>query len=272
MPVGWTPSLLTLRFVSHAASLTTDAARVRLAVSARAARPVDSAQVYLQGQVSRRLSKKGRVMMQATKILNHFVGRLTRRARRAGLAQLRLAVAALLVFSSSTASAQAIPLTGAVGIMIVGQIKAITLDTPGDAFSSGTISIGTIPFAVAGGYTVSIPPNLLIDTPNKNVLTLQQFVAGAKVSGFAIEGVGFATILAHRLADGRIMAGSVAIQKGNELLTGEVTFINHTDGYVRINGTPNADIGGTIVRFDDPAGVNSIQQRSEEHTSELQSL
>src|SRR5437899_8826724 len=199
-------------------------------------------------------------MMQATKILNQFVGRLTRRARRAGLALLSLAVAALLVFSSSTASAQAIPLTGAVGIMIVGQIKAITLDTPGDAFSSGTISIGTIPFAVAGDYTVSIPRNLLIHTPNKDVLTLQQFVAGAKVSGLPIEGVGLATILANRLADGRIIAGSVAIQKGNELLTGEVTFINHTDGYVRINGTPNADIGGTIVRFNDPAGVYSIQQ------------
>src|SRR3989442_11238141 len=170
MPVGWTPSLLTLRFVSHAASLTTDAARVRVAVSARAARHVDSAQVYLQGQVSRRSSQKGRVMMQAAKILNQFVGRLARRrARRAGLTLLSLAVAALLVFSSSTASAQAIPLTGAVGIMIVGQIKAITLDTPGDAFSSGTISIGTIPFAVAGGYTRSRPRNLLLATPTKKV-------------------------------------------------------------------------------------------------------
>src|SRR3989441_9748437 len=126
-------------------------------------------------------------MMQATKILNQFVGRLARRrARRAGLALLSLAVAALLVFSSSTASAQAIPLTGAVGIVIVGQIKAITLDTPGDAFSSGTISIGTIPFAVAGGYTGSIPPNPLIDTPNKNILTLPQFVAGGKGSGFSV--------------------------------------------------------------------------------------
>src|SRR2546425_10949501 len=108
-------------------------------------------------------------MMQATKILNQFVGRLTRRARRAGLVLLSLAVAALLVFNSSTASAQAIPLTGAVGIVIVGQIKAITLDTPGDAFSSGTISIGTIPFAVAGGYTGGIPPQLSIYNPHKNV-------------------------------------------------------------------------------------------------------
>src|SRR5207245_526083 len=152
------------------------------------------------------------------KILNQFVGRLTRRARRAGLALLSLAVAALLVFSSSTASAQAVPLTGAVGIVIVGQIKAITLDTPGDAFSSGTISIGTIPFAVAGDYTVSIPRNLLIDTPNQDVLTLHQFVQGAKVSSFPIEGVVWATILTNRLADGRIMARSVALQTRHEFL------------------------------------------------------
>src|SRR5207245_4967456 len=102
--------------------------------------------------------------------------------------------------------------------------------------------------------------NHLITTPNKEVLTRQQFVQGAKVSGLPIEGVGLATILANRMADGRIIAGSVAIQKGNEFLTGEVTFINHTDGYLRINGTPNADIGGTIVRFNDPDGVYSIQQ------------
>src|SRR3989454_11031238 len=117
-------------------------------------------------------------MMQATKILNQFVGRLTRRARRAGLVLLSLAVAALLVFNSSTASAQAIPLTGAVGIVIVGQIKAITLDTPGDAFSSGTISIGTIPFAVAGGYTVSIPRHPLDHLPQKKGLAPPPSLAG----------------------------------------------------------------------------------------------
>src|SRR3989442_7892936 len=137
-------------------------------------------------------------MMQAAKILNQFVGRLARRrARRAGLTLLSLAVAALLVFSSSTASAQAIPLTGAVGIMIVGQIKAITLDTPGDAFSSGTISIGTIPFAVAGGYTGSIPPHPLIHTPNKNVPTPQQIAASGQDNGLSIESVRLATNLAQ---------------------------------------------------------------------------
>ena len=71
--------------------------------------------------------------MQAEKILNHFVGRLARRReRRAGLTPLSLALAALLVFSSSTASAQATAPASVVEITIVGLIKAITLDTPGD--------------------------------------------------------------------------------------------------------------------------------------------
>src|SRR5207245_6177820 len=132
--------------------------------------------------------------MQAEKILNHFVGRLARRrGRRAGLSPLSFALAALLVFSSSTASAQATAPASVVEITIVGLIKAITLDTPGDVFSSGTISIGTAPFAVTGDYTVIIPRNVLIDLPNGTVMTLQQFVTTAKVSGLPIEGNGLAT-------------------------------------------------------------------------------
>ena len=199
--------------------------------------------------------------MQAEKILNHFVGRLARRrGRRAGLTPLSLALAALLVFSSSTASAQATAPASVVEITIVGLIKAITLDTPGDVFSSGTISIGTAPFAVTGDYTVIIPRNVLIDLPNGTVMTLQQFVTTAKVSGLPIEGNGLATILANKMADGQAIAGSVGIVKGVETLVGQVTFINHTDGYLRINGNPNTDIGGTILRINDPAGVYTVQQ------------
>jgi len=199
--------------------------------------------------------------MQATKILNQFAGGPARRpARRAGLTVLILSLAALLVFSSGTANAQVLANTGAVSITIVGPIKAITLDTPGDPFSSGTISVGTIPLLLAGDYVVIIPRNVLIDMPNGDVLTLQQFVAGAKVSGLPIEGHGVATIQANKVADGRVIAGTVAIAKGADALTGVVTFINHTDGYLRINGTPNADLGGTMLRINDPAGVHTIQQ------------
>src|SRR2546422_5668803 len=196
-----------------------------------------------------------------TKILSQSsVGGTARRpARRVALALLSVAVAALLVLASGTASAQAPP-PGAVPITVVGLIKAITLDVPGDLFSSGTISIGTIPLAVTGDYTVIIPRNLLLDTPGNNRLTLQQFVQGGHVSGVPIEGIGLAAIRANQLVDGRIIAGSVAIQKGNESLTGDVTFINHTDGYFRIAGTPNADIGGTMVRINDPLGRYTIQQ------------
>ncbi len=196
-----------------------------------------------------------------TEILSQSVGEPARRpARRVALALLSVAVAALLVFASGTASAQVAPPPGAVPITVVGLIKAITLDVPGDVFSSGTISIGTIPLAVTGDYTVIIPRNLLLDTPGNNRLTLQQFVQTGHVSGVPIEGIGLASILANRLVDGRIIAGSVAIQKGNESLTGDVTFINYTDGYFRIAGTPNADLGGTMVRINDPLGRHTIQQ------------
>jgi len=199
-------------------------------------------------------------MIQATKILNQFVGGPRRPARRAGLTLLILALAALLVFSSGTANAQVLANTGAVSITIVGPIKAITVDTPGDPFSSGTISVGTIPLLVAGDYVVIIPRNLLIDMPNGDVLTLQQFVAGAKVSGLPIEGNGIATIQANKVADGRVLAGTVNIAKGGDILMGQVTFINHTDGYLRINGTANADLGGSMLRINDPAGVHTVQQ------------
>src|SRR5438445_13431707 len=103
-------------------------------------------------------------MTQATKFLTRFVGAPRRPARRAGLTLLILALAALLVFSSGTASAQVLANTGAVSITIVGPIKAITVDTPGDPFSSGTISVGTIPLLVAGALVVIIPRTLAIDS------------------------------------------------------------------------------------------------------------
>ena len=199
-------------------------------------------------------------MIQATKILNQFVGGPRRPAHRAGLTLLILALAALLVFSSGTANAQVLANTGAVSITIVGPIKAMTVDTPGDPFSSGTISVGTIPLLVAGDYVVIIPRNLLIDMPNGDVLTLQQFVAGAKVSGLPIEGHGIATIQANKVTDGRVIAGTVNIAKGGDILMGQITFINNTDGYLRINGTANADLGGTMLRINDPAGAHTVQQ------------
>src|SRR5437870_11079173 len=122
-------------------------------------------------------------MIQATKILNQFVGGPRRPARRAGLTLLILALAALLVFSSGTANAQVLANTGAVSITIVGPIKAMTVDTPGDPFSSGTISVGTIPLLVAGDYGLIIPRNPLIVLPNRDVPTLPLIVSRAQGCG-----------------------------------------------------------------------------------------
>src|SRR5437879_12714734 len=112
-------------------------------------------------------------MIQATKILNQFVGGPRRPARRAGLTLLILALAAVLVFSSGTANAQVLANTGAVSITIVGPIKAITLDTHGDTFSSGPISVGKIPLLLAGDYVVIIQRNLLSDMPNGSCTHMQ---------------------------------------------------------------------------------------------------
>src|SRR2546427_9523246 len=125
---------------------------------------------------------------------------------------------------------------------------------------SSDVCSSDLPLLVAGDYVVIIPRNLLIDMPNGDVLTLQQFVAGAKVSGLPIEGHGIATIQANKVTDGRVIAGTVNIAKGGDILMGQVTFINNTDGYLRINGTANADLGGTMLRINDPAGAHTVQQ------------
>src|SRR5207302_5876615 len=131
-------------------------------------------------------------MIQATKILNQFVGGPRRPARRAGLTLLILALAALLVFSSGTANAQVLANTGAVSITIVGPIKAMTVDTPGDPFSSGTISVGTIPLLVAGGYVGDIPGRPPLDLPKRDVRHPRRPVGGAKGRVLPVVGQGLA--------------------------------------------------------------------------------
>jgi hypothetical protein len=134
---------------------------------------------------------------------------------------------------------------------IVGTITQITVDAPTDVYSGGNITVGD--------YRVIVPRNLLIDLP-ANRLTLQQIVVGSNVVGVPLEGQAMATILANRLADGRVIAGDILINKGVELLTGEVTFINYTDGYLRIEGSQAQDAGGVVLRINDPSMRHTIQR------------
>ncbi len=148
---------------------------------------------------------------------------------------------------------------------ISGEVERIFLNTPGDVYAGGQL--------VVGGQNVIIPRNLLLDLP-ANRLTLQQLFAQApgvcravgqtglaKTDTCNVSGTGaLVTISANRVASGDIIAGDVLLEKGVEAVTGNVTYINHTDGYFRVNGNPGDATTGVMVRLNDPNSRHTIQQ------------
>ncbi|MDO8988881.1 MAG: Ig-like domain-containing protein [Sideroxyarcus sp.] len=164
-----------------------------------------------------------------------------------------------------SASSVATPAFGAAfNVPISGEIERISLSSPNDPWSAGEM--------VVGGQTVIIPRNLLVDLP-ANRLTLQQIFAQAPAaclaageSGLAKADTcnssgagGFVTLSANRVASGNVIAGDVFIEKGRELVTGVVTYINYDQGYFRMNGTPGSDTTGVMVRINDPTSRHTIQ-------------
>jgi hypothetical protein len=154
-------------------------------------------------------------------------------------------------------------------VTITGEIESITLDGPvTDHFAGGTMKVD--------GQTVIIPRNLVIELP-VHKLTLSQLYSEAPDScklvgqtGLAssdsvtcnttVGGMGsIASILANRQEDGRVIAGQVGIEKSQKSLTGVVTYIDHTQGYFRLNGDFSFNSGGTLVRINDPWGRHTIQ-------------
>ncbi|MCW2494076.1 MAG: tandem-95 repeat protein, partial [Frankiales bacterium] len=170
-----------------------------------------------------------------------------------------LGAVVLLPFTSSTAWA-----TPTVSL-ISGEIEQLTLNTPGDVWSGGWIRVGA--------QAVVLPRNLLMDLP-ANRLSLEQLFAAAPSScadrgesGLAksdlcnITGTGgFATIQANRTNAGDVVAGDVFIEKGREIVSGAVSYVNVDDGYFRVNGTSGSDAGGTMVRLNDPTGRHTVQR------------
>lgn len=174
-----------------------------------------------------------------------------------------LSLAALAAVVTPSLAQGPDPITGAA---ISGHIDSITIDNPADVFSGGRI--------VVAGQSVVIPRNLLIDLP-ANRLTLQQLYADAPSAAVAagVTGLakadgpqftsGFATVLANRQAGGTVIAGEILIEKGVDVVMGKVTYINHDEGYLRINGTTRTsgvDPGdGVLLRINDPTGRHTIQ-------------
>ncbi|QPK63618.1 thrombospondin type 3 repeat-containing protein [Methylomonas sp. LL1] len=152
----------------------------------------------------------------------------------------------------------------ATNALIVGDIERLTLDDPNDHWSGGLL--------IVGGQSIILPRNLLIDLP-ANRLTLQQIFEQApanckaasesglaKADGCSGGNRGFATIHANRTNAGNLIAGDVFLEKGTGTTSGVVSYIDHSDGYLRINGLPNDPKTGVMLRLNDPDGRHSIQQ------------
>ena len=149
---------------------------------------------------------------------------------------------------------------------VIGEIEEITLNDPAskDHWQGGAM--------IVGGQHIIIPRNLLIDLP-ANRVTLQQLYDDAPASclaksesGLAKKDLcnttgagGIATIAANRTSSGNVIAGDVLIEKAVESVAGQITFINYDQGYFRINGTPDIDTAGIMVRINDPTSRHTKQ-------------
>jgi cytochrome c peroxidase len=160
-----------------------------------------------------------------------------------------------------TTSATAAAVTSA---PLVGEIQELSVDDPNDTWSGGTL--------VVAGQRVTLPRNLLIDLPANRLSLTQLFRSAPEAclatgeSGLARTdtcrgtlGGGIATILANRGDGGNVIAGDVFVEKGVEALSGIVTFIDYTQGYLRVSGAPGDATTGTLVRINDPTSRFTIQ-------------
>ena len=148
---------------------------------------------------------------------------------------------------------------------ITGEIERLTLNSQTDPWSGGIM--------VVGGQNIILPRNLLMDLP-ANRLTLNQIFTQAPPaclqraeSGLAKADFcnanktgAIATIHANRTSAGNVIAGDIFIQKGVDTVKGNVTYINYTDGYFRLNGILNDANTGVMVRINDPGNRHTVQQ------------
>lgn len=182
---------------------------------------------------------------------------------RPGIGNIRTALKliTLLIGGVWFVSADATPVTAPV----TGEIEKITVNDITDHWSGGVI--------VAGGQNIIIPKNLLIDLPANRVTLQQLFIEAtdacqaknetglAKADTCNYSGTGgIATIHATRIDNGNVIAGDVFIQKGVEVVSGQITYINYDEGYFHINGKTGSPIGGVMVRLNDPDSRHTIQQ------------
>lgn len=147
---------------------------------------------------------------------------------------------------------------------ITGEIERIVLNDAGDVYSGGQM--------VVGGQNVIIPRNLLFDLP-ANRLTLQQLFSEAPASCLATHETGlaktdtcntsgkggFASLSANRVATGDNIVGDGFIEKGQESVKGNVTYIDYAGGWFMVNGRAGDPTTGVMVRLNDPSSRHTLQ-------------
>lgn len=159
------------------------------------------------------------------------------------------------------------PVQDATKVILTGDIERISLDNPSDVFSAGLIEMS--------GMRVIIPANMVLRA-SLQYFTLQELFTKATAAcraknqtGLALSDTCFyesraaiATILANRTSSGTVIAGEVKIEKANEFISGVVTYIDHNEGYFRINGNPKypgSKTTGVMIRLNDPTARHSLQ-------------
>lgn len=147
----------------------------------------------------------------------------------------------------------------------LGEVDELTLNNPDDPWSGGTLAIK--------GERIILPRNLLVDYP-ANRLSLHDTFAQAPAECVALHETGLArrdvcrhgepgaiaTIFANRTNAGNLIAGEVHFAKGTEVISGNVSFVDFINGFLRMNGTPGSATEGIMVRLDDPQGRHTVQQ------------
>lgn len=173
----------------------------------------------------------------------------------------------MIAFVTSAAIAWSIPQVACAvptAAIIIGEIQAIKVDNRANPWSRGVITVG--------GVDVIIPANLIIQMPVQRY-TVQELFTNATPACRAVSQTGLArgdscflgnrggiaTINANRQDTGEVIAGMVKIDKNPEILMGVVTYINHMDGYFRVNGKPHDSNSGAMIRINDPTARHTIQ-------------
>ncbi|MDE0959885.1 MAG: Ig-like domain-containing protein [Planctomycetota bacterium] len=191
-----------------------------------------------------------------------------------------------MIFAAGAAQGQVSesPPPTARGVVVLAEIEHIFVDDMNDMFSAGWI--------IADGTAIRVPANLLIDTP-ANRMTLRDLMemapADCRANGESglgnteecvrsrgLRGGGLQAIC-NRQEDGFTIAGDIFINKsmvGNvaggivpPTLGGYISYVDHDQGYMVVNGAPGekpfvdggTDKKGIIVRINDPESRHTIQ-------------